>query len=350
MNWPLPKYKLLPLLLLLIHIGTVAQINKARRALPDSLFITKYDTLLHLQSWISANQMEYRFIYDKDFRLILTPNDINNLSFGFSYRYLDLGLSFTPQFMNEDDIYKKGESKKFTLAFGFSMHRFHLSFDLTAVKGFYLRNSVDFGRHDPDSPYFQFPNLRVGYFSTLLSYNCNPKFSTAALGGGTQVQRQSAWTLNPTFQFATFRFNSKLDTPGVHTETTYSTDVNLILPVLGTYVFTPKISGSLGIGPSIGVDFFKSVSLDNNNKLVTAKGTKPTTGYTLQSALAYSSVKFFCGFEYRFRSYGHQLEQLERLEKQYSYFQIYFGWRLQAPGFLKKSLDWANKVSPVKFE
>ena len=324
---------------------------RSYKKLPDSLYIRRYDTLLHLQSWISVNQMEYRLNYSEDFKLVLAPNEINNLSFGFSYRYLELGLSFSPKFFNsENDTWKKGKSEKFSLGFGFSMYRFHLSFDLTSVKGFYLKNSGDFGRSVPDSPYLLFPHLRVGYFSTLLRYNINPKFSTAALTGGSQVQLRSAWTVTPTFQFVTFNFRDEVDSSGVQSETTYSTDLNLLVPVLGTVVISPKFSFTMGAGPSIGVDFFKSVAFNEDNKLVLSKGTGFTAGYTFQTALGYNNKRFYSGFEYRYRSYGHKLENLQRLIKQYSYFQIYFGWRIKPPGFAKKTLDWANKVSPVKFE
>src|SRR6185436_14241080 len=81
-----------------------------KKKLPDSTYIRRLDTLLHLQSWISANQMDYTLVYDQDFKLVLGPNETNSLSFGFSYRYLDLGLSFTPAFLNADlDEDKKGE-------------------------------------------------------------------------------------------------------------------------------------------------------------------------------------------------------------------------------------------------
>jgi hypothetical protein len=56
--------------------------------------------MLHIQSWVSRHQMNYRLIYTDDFKLVLAPNKMNSLSFGFSYRYLDLGLSFTPGFLN----------------------------------------------------------------------------------------------------------------------------------------------------------------------------------------------------------------------------------------------------------
>ncbi len=324
---------------------------RSTQDLPDSLFIKRYDTLIHLSSWISTNQMEYIMVYNKDFKMLLAPNEISNLSFGLSYRYLDIGIGFSPKFMNsQPDKWKKGESTRSNFGFGFSMHRFHLSFDLNKVKGFYLKNSGDFGRIMPDSPYLLFPSLEVGYFSSLLRYNLNPKFSTASMVGGSQVQTRSAWTILPTLQFATFRFRNLVDSGRVQNEETHSTDLNFLAPVVGTLVLSPKFSFTLGLGPSLGVDFFKTVAIDDKNKIVLSKGTKMSAGGTVQSAFAYNSKVFYSGFEWRYRSYGHKLENLERLTKQYSYFQMYFGWRLRAPGFAKRTLDWVNKISPVKFE
>jgi len=296
--------------------------------------------------------MEYTVVYNEKFKLVLSPNVTNNLSFGFSYRYLDLGLSFSPHFLNApQDDGKKGETQQFSFRTSFSMHRFNLGFDLSSVKGFYLKNSADFLRAAlPDTPYLVFPQLTIGYFSTLLRYNVNPKFSTAALGGGTQIQRRSAVTLLPSFQFATFRFHDDGTNAGVQNERTYSTDLNLLFPVVGTLVVSPKFSATLGVGPSFGVDFFKSVSLDDSNKLVISKGTKATTGFSLQTAISYHYRRFFAGIESRYRTYGHKIEDISRLIKQYSYFQIFLGWRLKAPSFAKKSLDWVNRISPVDLD
>jgi len=323
----------------------------ANKATSDSNYITKLDTMLHLQSWVSANWTKFTIVYDKDFKLVLAPNETNNLSFGLSYRYLDLGISFSPNFMNTDQDDKKGKSEQFSFKTGFSIHRFNLSFDLSSVKGFYLKNSSEFSRTAlPDSPYRIFPDLTIGYFSTLIRYNTNSNFSTAALTGGTQVQQRSALTILPTFQLATYRFRNQSNTSGVQNESTYSTDLNLVLPVAGTLVLSPKFSASLGAGPSLGVDFFKSVAINDSNKLVLSKGTKVTTGYSLQTAISYHGKNFFAGAESRLRGYGHKIEDISRLVKQYAYFQVYVGWRLQAPVFAKKSLDWVNKISPVEFD
>ncbi|PWT94584.1 MAG: hypothetical protein C5B52_19645, partial [Bacteroidetes bacterium] len=235
-----------------------------------------------------------------------------------------------------------------------SFQRFNLAFDLNNVTGFYLKNTKDFARTGaaplPDTPYLVFPDLQIGYFSMLLRYNVNRKFSTAALSGGSQVQRKSAITLLPSFQFATFKFSNDSKTASVQNESTYSTDLNLLIPLTGTWVISPKFQATLGIGPSVGVDFFKSVGLDDSSKLVITKGTKFTSGYIAQFAFTFNSRRWFAGIETRSRSYGHRIEDVSRLIKQYSYFQIYFGYRLRAPKFMKNTLDWINKVSPIALD
>src|SRR5205814_73080 len=98
-------------------------------------------------SRISANHMNYTLVYSKDFKLVLAPNKINSLSFGLSYRYLDLGFSVTPGFLNPTSTTdKKGESEQFSFGTSFQLHRFNLSMDLSSVKGFYLKNSTEFLR------------------------------------------------------------------------------------------------------------------------------------------------------------------------------------------------------------
>src|SRR5215203_6908964 len=188
-------------------------ISHDRKKMSDSIYVKRLDTLFHFQTWYSTGNFEYKLVYDKNFKMVLAPNETHNLSLGISYRYLDLGFSFTPHFLNagqEDD--KKGESERFSLGTSFSMYRFNLGLNYSTVKGFYLKNSRDFiVISQPDSPYRLLPDLSVRNFNMLLRYNLNPNFSTAALTGGTQIQEQSALTFLPTFQFARFRFHDGSD-------------------------------------------------------------------------------------------------------------------------------------------
>ena len=320
---------------------------------PDSLYIERLDTLFHIQTWVSRHQMNYRLIYTDDLKLVLAPNKMNSLSMGFSYRFLDLSYSFTPNFLNpgHKDA-KKGESDIFSFRTSFSMYRFNLSVELNSVQGFYLKNSNEFARTRslPDTPYLLYPHLKVNNFGLMLRYNINPKFSTAALTSGTQIQRKSAYTLLPTFQFATFRFHDATQEKEPQNKSTYSTDINFLLPAAGTLVLSPKFSASLSVGPSFGIDIFKTVSIDDSSKFVLSKGTGFIAGVTSQGAISFHSGRLFAGLEGRYRSYGHKMEDVSRLIKQYFYFQVFVGWRFNAPGFAKKSLDWVNKVSPIDLD
>lgn len=326
-----------------------AKMSKKKPA--DLDYIERLDTMFHIQSWVSKHQMNYRFVYTEDFKLLLAPNKMNSFSLGFSYRYLDLGLSFTPQFLNPGSKdAKKGESEIFSFRTSFSMYRFNLSMELNSVQGFYLKNSEEFLRGLPDTPYLLFPNLKVNNLGFLLRYNINPKFSTAALTSGTQIQRKSAWTFLPTLQFATFRFYDASAQNAPKNQSTYSTDINLLLPLAGTLVLSPKFAASLSFGPSVGIDIFKSVSIDDSSKLVLSKGTAFSSGFTGQAAISFNSGRFFAGLEGRYRIYGHRIQDVSRMKKEYSYYQVYIGWRFKAPGFAKKTLDWVNKISPIDFD
>src|SRR4029078_8119804 len=95
--------------------------NNGNKTSKDSLYIIKLDTLLHLQSWISKSQMEYTVVYNENFKLVLAPNLTNNLSLGFSYRYLELGISFSPYFLNAgQEIGIKGDPEQFSFRASFS--------------------------------------------------------------------------------------------------------------------------------------------------------------------------------------------------------------------------------------
>src|SRR3982750_1969635 len=114
----------------------IAAAKVTRKKTPDSLYIVRLDTMFHIQSWVSKHQMNYHLIYTDDFKLVLAPNKMNSLSLGFSYRYLDLGVSFTPGFLNpHGNDEKKGASDIFSFRTSFNMYRFNFSVELNSVQG-----------------------------------------------------------------------------------------------------------------------------------------------------------------------------------------------------------------------
>jgi hypothetical protein len=77
-------------------------------------------------------------------------------------------------------------------------------------------------------------------------------------------------------------------------KSTYSTDINLLLPAAGTLVLSPKFYASLVLGPSLGIDIFKSVSINDSSKLVLSKGTGFIAGFTSQGAVGFKLRQTIC--------------------------------------------------------
>jgi len=126
-------------------------------------------------------------------------------------------------------------------------------------------------------------------------------------------------------------------------------DLNLVVPLMGTLVIGKNGYITGGAGFSLGLDFFRSISHDNYQQQ-RSDGTNISTGYFFKTGAGYNQKRFFTGTEFEVRSYGHNLSNVTGIKKNFSYFQIYFGWRIRAPGWGKKTLDWINKKSPVKLE
>jgi hypothetical protein len=178
----------------------------------------------------------------------------------------------------------------------------------------------------------------------------NRNFSTAALKGGTEVQKKSAISFLPSLLFANYQLRNAVADSSFNNQVTRSTDINLMLPITATWVINPKWYISGAAGPSIGADFFKSDSYNSNNQLVLLKGTRFTSGYLVQASLGYNGQHYFYGLDATIRSYGHQIEQIDKMEKYFYSIQVYFGTRIRAPKFLRKSVDWVNRTSPVALE
>lgn len=312
-------------------------------------YILSYDSLLHIDTWYSTKQTELRLFYPDRFRIFLAPSEINNIHLGISYRFVDAGISFTPRLINPGNP-AKGETSRFSLGAGFNVRRWYLSGEYTRMKGFYMRNSNDYRTQLGNIKYITFPDLESTTSQLLIRYNVNRNFSTAALKGGTEVQKKSAFSFLPTLLFANYRLRNAVADSSISNSVTRSTDINLLLPLSATWVITPKWYLSGSAGPSIGADFFKSDSYNTNNQLVLLKGTRLTTGYLVQTSLGYNGQHYYYGIDAMIRSYAHQIEVIDKMEKYFYSIQVYLGIRVRSPKFLRKSVDWVNKTSPISLE
>ncbi len=124
-------------------------------------------------------------------KLKYEPNGNTSIMVGFNYKWLGLGINFSPGFLNMDDeIY--GESDRFDTQLNIYTKSFGIDAYLQYYKGFYLKNPDNFIDWQNDF-YPLRPDLETLSFglSGYYFFN-NKKFSYKAAFNRTQIQKKSA--------------------------------------------------------------------------------------------------------------------------------------------------------------
>lgn len=124
-------------------------------------------------------------------KLKLEPNGKTSLGLGFSYKWIGLGVNFSPSFINKDDeIY--GKTKSFDTQLNIYTNTFGADAYFQYYKGFYLKNPDNFINWQNDA--FPFcPDLESYSFGVSGYYFTNNKrFSYKAAFTRTQIQKKSA--------------------------------------------------------------------------------------------------------------------------------------------------------------
>jgi hypothetical protein len=316
----------------------------------DSSYIQSYYHELDLGTQFGSQYMEYRTYYNDTFFISIRPNEVYTLSPSINYRWLSVSYAFTPEFLefNNDDSLR-GSTRFRRLSTSFSFGQLSLSGIWSTTRGFYLANMADvYPTWKPGQPYLQFPEMEVKRFILNGVYRTNPNFSIKAINGGEEEQLRSAWTFLPGLNIMHFKFNVPNGDPqqAGTIELTNNTDINIVLPIAGTWVFARHAYISAAAGPIMGVDFFRSFAIDENNKIVESNGIRFSTGFHLGLNIGYNQPNWYIGLSNLSSSYRHGVSNAERMAKLHTQFALYGGVRIKPPKMLKKSLDWAEKILP----
>ena len=316
----------------------------------DSLFIKTYSNKINVTTGFSTRNFSFSLDYPNSVQLVLLPNEIQQSSLDFDYRFISLGISYSPGFLNNTDPIKGHTTRK---SFGLSLNAepWRFRFDYATTKGFFVENTKDYDSSwIPGKPYIQLPALTNSQIGFQLSYNFNKRFSQRSITSGVEKQLRSAMSFIPSLYAYYFRLYDQPDTiSAVYSNGDYlrDIDINLVLPFAGTFVFAKNFYFTTSIGPSIGVDIYQSNSLSTVADDPRSK-TLMSFGYLLRSGFGYTGEKWYFGSDAIYREYQHNNQADEKVVKLFYSLQFYVGFRLNPPKFVKKSVDWTQKVSPIK--
>ncbi len=188
---------LLPLVFVIIRFGSFAQDPDLNISPPEKV---KYDTsrIVDLSNKLAlyfniagkVNSIDIQSMTSEK-QLQLVPNGNTSIGLGVDYKWIGVGVSFSPAFMNKDDeIY--GKTERFDMQVNYYRNSFGIDAYVKYYKGFYLENPDDFiDWPNPEFPLLQGMETYAAGISGYYVFN-NKKFSYKAAFPRTMWQKKSA--------------------------------------------------------------------------------------------------------------------------------------------------------------
>jgi hypothetical protein len=314
---------------------------------PDE-YIFQYDSVLNVR--INVNS-EFNFFEVKGdgFHYDIRPNIKIRNELAISYRQINLHIGFTPKIIpGNRESETKGKTDFFSFRFQIFQKHFLQEIQFAKTSGFYLHNTGDFVPDwDEEDPYIQFPDLRVNAIRGATGYKFNPNFSLRAISMQTERQLKSCGSVVTFLDYDLFNIDNISNDPSQQTsQRTNNFALTGSLGYLYTFVLGSKFYTSFGVLPGAGFQHTNLLTRTENGESVT-KYTDPVFRISEKGGIGYSNNKIFTGAEISlsqaFHKQNNTTVQTKALK---SFLQVYFGYRFNAPRFLKKGSESIKSNKP----
>jgi len=342
---------LLSALLFFFFFSAFFQSQTEKDSIKSSIdsYILKYDTVVSIR--LSANsEYDYFEVNGDDFYYDIRPNISLSNKLTFSYRFISFNIGFVPKFIpGNNDNELQGETKTYSLGLNINSQHLIQNLQYAEINGFYLHNTSDYitGWDEGEDPYIQFPELGVKIIRGATGYKFNPYFSMTAFNGQTEKQLRSCGSLITILNYDWFNIDNKSSDP---TQSSSQRSNNFALTgsigYMYTFVLQSKFYASLGVLPGVGFQHTNLLTRtpDGNDE---TKYTDPVFRMAEKGAIGYNSDHFFTGAEISLSQAWHkQNKTTVQTRAMRTYFQVFLGYRFNAPRFLKKETDTIESNKP----
>ncbi len=316
-------------------------------------YIGKVDTIISFKLNVNTEyeQFEER---GSDFYYDIRPNISLSTKISFSYRFISFGIGFKPKFIpgnNDNDM--QGATK--ALSFGLNIQTQHWMQDLqfAYVKGFYLHNTADFesGWNKEEDPYLMLPDLKVAVLRGSTGYKFNKNFSLKSISSKTEIQLKSCGSFIPSLTYDYYEIdNQSQDTSQHSSQKSNNIDLFTSFGYIYTFVIKSKFYVSAGLFPGVGFQHTKLLTRfpDGN---VTSNYTDHLLQLQEKIGLGYNSKKFYSGAEFYVSQMTHNQNNTSvQTNATRIYFQLFVGYRFNAPKFLKHETDVVKDLAPTQIQ
>ena len=336
---------IIPAMLLTPGISVAAEDDSAKVAVIEDGYIEKMDDYLSLKLRVESATRGIDLDTDgDDYRI--RPNSRSGSRISLHYRFISLSYGYYPRFIpgNNDDEFK-GETEGRSYSLRLESGHWVQSLAYSRVDGFYLENTSDYvpGWEEDSDSYILFPDLLYKEFKGFTAYKLNRHFSFKALSSQTERQLKSAGSLMPFVLYNYYIIDDRTALTGENSSQK-STNLELLfsLSYFYTLVLSERFYVSAGLAPGAGM-LYSDILTRTPEGDYSSSTDEPIYRLEAAGAIGYSSRRFFAG--------GQVVASWERYEQEGTTavvvsdrltYQVFIGYRFDAPGFLTGLTDRAK--------
>lgn len=341
---------------LIIFISFIFLIeSKAQRVSgSDSLYlpvryIEKVDTIISAK--LNVNTEFEQFVQTvNNVTYDIRPNIALGTRIAFSYRFISFGVGFKPKFIpgnNDNDV--QGKTKVFGFGTNIITSHWMQELQFAYIKGFYLYNTGDFlpGWQEGTDPYLQLPDNKYAVLRGSTGYKINKNYSVKSISSKTEIQLKSCGSLIPVLAYDYYELDNKSDDPA-QTSSQHSSNFDMVasLGYMYTFVIKSKFYASAGLFGGAGFHHTNLLTRMPDEDIKT-KHTDPLFRMQERIGLGYNSRKFFSGVElFSSQSSHSENDNIVQIQSARTSFQVFVGYRFNAPKFLKHETDVVKNIAP----
>jgi len=319
-----------------LFLNGYAQKEENKTATGKNAFIEKHKQQLAVKLSFT-NNTEFFQIYQQNQGYTIKPNTSIKTNLIFSYRAFLFGIGYSPRFIpGNDDEQQKGRSKIFWTGTNVNLPHWKQHLEYTKIKGFYFHSSSNLLQSgSKDANYTKLPDLNYTRISGYTAYKLNPNFSFSAIETQTERQLKSAGSLVPTFVYRYYIIDDKKElSPNNSSQKSNNLSLSLQLGYFYTWVVNKSFFVSAGAATGGGI-----IHTNLETRFYTTR-YKTITNYAVFRAKAmlaagYNADRFFTGIQLTGNLEEYKQQKTTATLNENFQFQLYAGYRFDAPKFLR---------------
>jgi hypothetical protein len=287
------------------------------------------------------NDIESFSVDTEDLDFEIEPNTSVRAKVSAHYRFITVSYSYSPRlFPGNDDDEIKGNTESFGLGLNLSFRHWFQGMAYQKTKGYYISNTDELDpQWQPGDPYFQSPELVYQSIQGVTGYSFNPKFSVASLTSQTERQLKSAGSFTPQIHYRYYVMDDRKELTPL-SSSQRSDNLEAVLAGGYHHTFVIRDSWYLNAGGEMGAGYLYTRLETRGVQTGTSNQDNFVFRWDARSGIGYNGRRFFMGGLATATGSSFRQENTTAVNVDTRiYCQVFAGYRLTAPRFLRKRFE-----------